>query len=142
MNASSSKLEIQLGGMNPGIDHDQLVVNGTVDVTGNLDVIAQRWVHAHRWRQVYHPFQRWIEAINGNFNGLSEGAMFSAGSHVFSISYQGGTGTNVLTRVLASEWMEVGADIKWSTAANWLAMPFLCRVQSYLPQQFSPKDQC
>ncbi len=29
MNASSSKLEIQLGGMNPGIDHDQLVVNGT-----------------------------------------------------------------------------------------------------------------
>ncbi len=52
---------------------------------------------------------------------MGEGALFSVGSHVFSISYQGGTGNDiVLTRVLASEWDGGGADNKWSTAANWL----------------------
>ncbi len=36
--SSNARLEIQLGGMNPGVDQDQLVVNGTVEVAGNLDV--------------------------------------------------------------------------------------------------------
>ncbi len=119
--SSSARLEIQVGGTTPGTGYDQLVVNGTVDVAGNLDVTLSVGYTPTVGDKFTILSNDGVDAINGTFNGLGEGALFSVGSHIFSISYQGGTGNDiVLTRVLASEWDGGGADNNWSTAANWL----------------------
>ncbi len=117
--ASSSDFEVELNGTSAGSGHDQLVVNGTVELTGDLDITLG-----------YSPAvgdsftiidNDGTDPVVGAFNGLSEGGLFSIGTDFFNITYEGGSGNDVvLTKVLVGVWDGGGADSNWTTAANWV----------------------
>ncbi|MCO6044130.1 hypothetical protein NG895_09440, partial [Aeoliella sp. ICT_H6.2] len=102
--ASNPRLAVQLNGTTAGSGHDQLKVNGTVEIAGELDVTLG-----------YSPAvgdsftildNDGTDPIVGTFNGLSEGGILAVGTDYFSITYEGGDDGNdiVLTKVLAAEW--------------------------------------
>ncbi|MCA9172330.1 MAG: hypothetical protein KDB23_31915, partial [Planctomycetales bacterium] len=119
-NASSTDFEVQLNGTTPGTGYDQLVIDGSLELTGDLEVTLGYTPAVGESFTIINNAS--TNATTGAFNGLSEGSLFSVGSQVFSITYQGGTDSNdvVLTRVLAGEWDGGGTDDNWTTAENWV----------------------
>ncbi|HSB27099.1 MAG TPA: Calx-beta domain-containing protein, partial [Pyrinomonadaceae bacterium] len=101
--APTTSFIVDLDGILAGSQYRQLNVNGTVNLGGSvLDASAN--------------FQSTIgdsftiinndgnDAVVGTFNGLAEGATLMLGGLPFMISYQGGTGNDVvLTRIAAAE---------------------------------------
>jgi len=90
---SGSTLEIELGGLVPGGEHDQLVVLGNTTLGGMLDV------------SLINPFTL-TAGMNftivdiggtsaGQFDGLSEGALVGNFGQELCITYQGGDGNDV-----------------------------------------------
>ncbi len=117
--ASTSDFEVELNGTTAGSGHDQLVVNGTVELTGDL-VITLGYSPA-----VGDSFtiidNDGTDPVEGFFNGMTEGGLFLIGTDFFTITYEGGTGNDVvLTKVSVVEWDGGGADSNWTTAANWV----------------------
>jgi hypothetical protein len=96
-NATAS-LTIELGGSAPGTQYDQLVVQGTVALAGNLNL-----------SRTYTPSDNEVfvlidndgaDPISGTFTGLAEGAMRIVSGVPFQVSYTGGDGNDVtLTRL-------------------------------------------
>ncbi|MGB7324683.1 MAG: hypothetical protein WBD31_07415, partial [Rubripirellula sp.] len=60
-------------------------------------------------------------AVVGTFDGLPEGATIVQGGIVFSISYVGGDGNDVVLSAnsVAMTWDGGGDGVNWSDAANW-----------------------
>jgi autotransporter-associated beta strand protein len=66
-------------------------------------------------------------AGNGIFSGLNEGATFASDNMVFEITYQGGTGNDIVLTAVTQQasgvtrtWDGGGADNLWSTPENWV----------------------
>ena len=85
--ASAGDLNIEIGGTTVGTQYDQLDVNGTVTLGGDLVVsLINSFTPA-----VGNTFtiidNDGIDAVSGTFNGLAQGGTFTAGSTIFTISY-------------------------------------------------------
>jgi hypothetical protein len=102
--ATNGTLEIELFGLTPGIDYDQVFVNGLVDLNadlglgGSLDVIlgfdpviGDQFIILHN---------DGTDPIFNTFAGLSEGAIFSTSYlgtyYPFRISYVGNDGNDIV----------------------------------------------
>ncbi|MGV3483138.1 MAG: beta strand repeat-containing protein [Planctomycetaceae bacterium] len=116
---ATTDFEIQLNGTSRGSDYDCLVVNGSLQIAGDIEASLGFSPPVGSSFTVIENTS--AEDTTGNFNGLNEGGLLAVDGYVFSITYQGGAGGNdvVLTRVAASEWDGGGADNRWTTAANW-----------------------
>lgn len=90
---STGTFAIELNGLTPGTLHDQLAVTGAVSLAGKLQVSAG-FAAADQDKFVVLANDG-SDAISGTFAGLPEGAIVSAGSRFFKISYTGGTGNDV-----------------------------------------------
>lgn len=98
----------ELNGTNAGIGHDQLSVTGWVQlgqsplqlVLGNAGAVSNRYTIL---------VNDGTEAITNTFAGLIEGATFYASGTPFRITYQGGTGNDVvLTQLGLQQKPQIG----------------------------------
>lgn len=92
---------VEIGGTTVCSGYDQLIVNGTVDITGNLSTSLFNGFKPGQG-QVYTIINNdGGDAVTGTFSGLSEGATFSVSGYVFRISYVGGSGNDVTLTVVS-----------------------------------------
>jgi fibronectin-binding autotransporter adhesin len=87
-------LEMQLNGPGAATDYDQLVVTGPITLSGVLSIL--NGFDAPDGTQFLILDNQGTAPIVGNFLGLPEGAVFSAGPDQYKISYVGGNGNDVV----------------------------------------------
>jgi autotransporter-associated beta strand protein len=92
---------VELNGTNQVSDYDQLNVTGSVTLDGTLTGSVGFIPDIGSTFTIIN--NDGTDAIQGGFQGLGEGAIFSLGGFQFQISYQGGIGSNdvVLTHLAA-----------------------------------------
>jgi fibronectin-binding autotransporter adhesin len=92
---SASSLRIELNGTNAGISYDQLNVTGTVTLASCTLNVTLGFASAgsDKFTIINNDGS---DAVAGTFAGLAEGAQFSLSGQTFSITYQGGTGNDVV----------------------------------------------
>ena len=96
--SSSGNFMVELTGPNPGVGgYDQLNVTGTVSLANaTLNVIPNFTTPVAIGQQFTIINNDGTDPITGTFNGLANGAQFSAGGYTFRINYAGGTGNDVV----------------------------------------------
>jgi gliding motility-associated-like protein len=91
---SGSTLAIEINGVTAGTGYDQLIVNGTVSLAGNLNV-SHGYIAAQgdSYTIIVNDM---ADLITDTFSGLAEGATITAGGNglVLTASYIGGTGND------------------------------------------------
>nr|WP_324258972.1 DUF4347 domain-containing protein [Cellvibrio fontiphilus] len=92
---SGSTLAVEINGATAGTEHDQIVVNGSVDVSGAA-LSATHGYTAGQGDDYTIIINDAADAITGTFSGLAEGATTTAGGNgtVLTASYIGGTGND------------------------------------------------
>jgi autotransporter-associated beta strand protein len=137
LNASTT-LTIELNGVTPGSDYDQISVHGSVTLNNAALSVTLGFTPAlgNSFTIVNNDG---ADAVAGKFIGLPQGATFVVGTTQFQINYAGGDGNDVvLTRIVTLEiervsanavrllWLTNGAagfDLECSTnlaTANWV----------------------
>ena len=113
-------LEFEIGGMgsNAGSDYDQITSSGTVTLGGTLSLVGDAAIVGENYTIIENNDSG---AVVGTFNGLPEGASVVQGGTVFSISYVGGDGNDVVLSAdsAAITWDGGGDGVNWNDAANW-----------------------
>ena len=102
---SGSQLNIELNGIAVGTEYDQLVVD-------DIDLDADSNGGATLGLSVGSPLQtgdnftiiKSTSAISGTFKGLNEGAQINVNGYLFSISYVGGSGNDVVLTVVSTRY--------------------------------------
>lgn len=124
LNANTT-FRAELDGTAPGLQYGRLAVKGTVNLGGCLLEIALGYspTLGDSFTLIDNDGS---DAVTGTFAGLPEGALITVGNGQFEITYQGGTGNDVVLTTLfpngtgfARAWNGGGADNKWSNPANW-----------------------
>jgi|GEM_PF-2093812 len=97
-NGNGDTFYFEIDGAHPGNGpgfHDQLAVTGTVDLT-NVNAsfaVTTNYVSGDQYVLIDNDGN---DPIVGTFNGLSEGAVMTIGSHRYILTYKGGTGNDVV----------------------------------------------
>ncbi len=93
--AAGGNFNEDLNSSTAGSGYDQLTVTGTVNLTGStLNLSGTRTVHAGDVITLIN--NDGVDAVTGTFSGLAEGATVSLNGVNYTISYQGGTGNDVV----------------------------------------------
>ncbi|HEY2801574.1 MAG TPA: PEP-CTERM sorting domain-containing protein, partial [Chthoniobacterales bacterium] len=100
-----------------GAQYDQTEVTGSVSL-GNATLSLKLGFSAAAGDMFNVINNDGSDAVTGTFDGLAEGAIFTAGEQTFAISYQGGDGNDV---VLTSVVPEPGTRTLLSAGAALLA---------------------
>ncbi|HNQ87231.1 MAG TPA: PA14 domain-containing protein [Verrucomicrobiota bacterium] len=99
---SGVTVAMELDGLAPGTGHDQWVVQGAVDLA-DATLSLTKNTTLGPGDSVTLIDKGGTEAVTGTFHGLPEGAAFTLGGQVFSVSYQGGTGNDVVLTTSANQ---------------------------------------
>ena len=118
--------------------HDRLNVLGTVDISGATLDYSGAVTAAITYRTVtLIDNDGTSDSVTGEFAGLAEGATVTFNDAVFTLSYRGGDGNDVVlipvspaplpppapgtpnTNTIAYTWTGAAGDGRWSTAGNW-----------------------
>lgn len=96
--SSSGNFTVELTGLNPGAGgYDQLNVTGTVSLANATLTVQPAFTTPVPIGQQFIILNNdGADAITGTFNGLTNGALFSASGYTFRINYTGGTGNDVV----------------------------------------------
>lgn len=92
----------ELNGKTACSEHDQLIVNGTVNLTGStldLDIITTFKPTTGDTYIILNNDSN--DAITGTFTGLAEGATVTVDGYTFRVSYVGGDGNDVVLTLTA-----------------------------------------
>ena len=91
--AAGGTVAVQLNGATAGTLYDQIVVKGSVDLTGSTlsTTLGYTPTGGTSFTLIDNDLS---DAVTGTFNGLSEGATFSLGGGLYRISYVGGSNSN------------------------------------------------
>lgn len=92
--ASGSTASMEINGTAAGTGHDQINVTGTVTINNASLTTSFGYTSSLGDRYVLISNDG-ADAVTGSFNGLSEGATFSAGGRSYRISYAGNDGNDV-----------------------------------------------
>ena len=96
--AAGATLLAEIAGTTPGTGHDQVQVSGAVHLAGaTLGLSVGAVAPGTTFTIIANDG---TDAVVGTFAGLAEGAIVDAGAARFSISYQGGTGNDVVLSAL------------------------------------------
>jgi autotransporter-associated beta strand protein len=93
-------LAMELGGLTPGVNYDQLDVRGTVSLNNAALVLGPSFTPPIN-AQFTLINNDGIDPVDGIFADLPEGATITAGGSKFVISYRGGDGNDVVVTRLA-----------------------------------------
>lgn len=96
---AGSTLNIELAGLTPGSGHDQLSVQGLVQLN-NVTLDVSLGMMPAKGDQFVIVANDGAEAVSGQFTGLPEATEFAADGARFKISYKGGTGNDVVLTVV------------------------------------------
>ncbi len=114
----------ELNGSTPGSGYDQIAVVGNVGLNGC--VLRLSFGYTPAFGEAFTLIDnQGLNPIGGTFAGLPEGSMITNGPVVTRLTYQGGTGNDVvLTRIavptlITRIWDGGGADSLWSNPLNW-----------------------
>ncbi len=94
-------LYLQIAGLQAGSGFDQITVGGSVALGGSLNPELIDGFTPSLGEQFTIINNTSTNAISGQFNGLSEGAIFTSGANQFQISYSGGDGNDVVLSTVA-----------------------------------------
>jgi autotransporter-associated beta strand protein len=90
-------LSLDLTGLNPGTENDQLGVKGTVTLgNATLDLKLAPGFAPAAGQSFVLVNNDGTDAVSGTFSGLPEGAYFVLNGQTFRITYAGGTGNDVV----------------------------------------------
>jgi fibronectin-binding autotransporter adhesin len=87
-------LDIGINGTTAGTQYSQLAVNGSVSLSGPLNIVNTFPIPAGRQLVLINNLG--TGPVVGTFAGLNEGAKITAGGETFTVSYQGGSGNDVV----------------------------------------------
>ncbi|MFL5327512.1 MAG: hypothetical protein ACJ8C4_01245 [Gemmataceae bacterium] len=91
---SGSVFDFKAGGVNAGVDQEQLAITGTVDLGGAT--LQASFNYFPGSKQAFKIIDNdGSDAITGTFNGYTEGATVTIAGQNFTLSYQGGDGNDV-----------------------------------------------
>ncbi|WP_077024754.1 beta strand repeat-containing protein [Fuerstiella marisgermanici] len=92
---ANSNFDVQLNGTTAGTEYDQLKVNGTVRLDGHLNVtlLASLATIGDEFIIIDNDG---TDPVDGFFVGLPESGLVEFGGNIWSISYAGGTGNDVV----------------------------------------------
>jgi hypothetical protein len=90
----SGTFNVQLNGATPGTQFSQLRVNGSVSLSGALNVTAGFVAPIGSQYEIIE--NDGSGPVSGGFDGITEGSGISVGHQFFTISYQGGDGNDVV----------------------------------------------
>ena len=96
-------------------------VTGTVNLTGaklNLSLLSA--FHGHSGETFEIINNDGFDPVTGHFAGLAEGAHVVAGGKVFSISYHGGDGNDVVLTEHGNAVVHAVHQMSATTAGDWL----------------------
>ncbi len=96
--------QFEANGITACTNYDQLVVNGTVTLTGDNNTLSTTLLNGYvpKAGDVFTVINNdGTDAVTGTFKGLAEGATFELNGVVFKISYVGGTGNDVTLSVVS-----------------------------------------
>jgi hypothetical protein len=102
VSGSRGVLDIEIGGLDPGF-FDQLQVGGSVKLGGVLNLsLVNGFVPTvgETFTIVDNLDASGVDPVVGVFAGLDEGAVFTVGGSKFQITYQGGTGNDVVLTIV------------------------------------------
>ena len=93
--ASGSTLFVEINGTTPGTQYDQVIVNGTVDVSG-ATLSATHGYSPGSGDSYTIIVNDAADAVTGSFSGLAEGGTVTAGGNgtILTASYLGGSGND------------------------------------------------
>ncbi|GLZ85645.1 hypothetical protein Pres01_16960 [Metapseudomonas resinovorans] len=108
MNAGSI-LAVEINGTTAGTQYDQVVVNGTVDISGATLAVTHGYTPGLGDTYVLID-NNLADGVTGNFSGLAEGAILTAGgnSTELTVSYVGATGNDFTLTAPTNEPPVVG----------------------------------
>jgi fibronectin-binding autotransporter adhesin len=99
--AAGSTFAVEINGMLPGADYDQVEVTGSVDVTDAILSVSLGYTPLTG--QIFTLIDNdGSDAVVGTFVGYEEGAIIEVDGVLFSISYVGGDGNDVTLMVVPS----------------------------------------
>ncbi len=99
-------LNIEIAGTNSATpDFDQVIVNGSVTLAGSLNVTFLSGFVAANGNSFKIIDNDGVDTVSGTFAGLAEGAQFTVGDTLFTITYQGGTGNDVVLSALYTTYV-------------------------------------
>ncbi len=93
---AAGTLSIEINGLTPGTQHDQVIVNGTVALAGGLTVTSGFTPSQGDGFQVITNDA--ADAVSGTFTGLPESGVVAGGAENYRISYLAGTGNDVVLK--------------------------------------------
>lgn len=100
--SSGGDFLVELTGLVPGADHDQLKVRGTNNLANAILQVTPAFAHPVRMGDQFVILDNdGTEAITGTFSGLTNNATFAAGEFTFRINYNSGTGNDVVLTVVS-----------------------------------------
>ncbi|HLG06011.1 MAG TPA: autotransporter-associated beta strand repeat-containing protein, partial [Gemmatimonadales bacterium] len=125
--SGSPVFQVELNGTTAGADYDQLIVTGTVNLTGSSfsGTVGYSPTAGQTFTIVSNDGS---DAVTGTFAGLAQGVGLAIGGFNFTISYTGGTGNDVVltctgTPVIAADASVAppgaqppGTDLTYATA--------------------------
>jgi autotransporter-associated beta strand protein len=92
---TSNQLQIEINGSTPGTGYDQLQVNGSVLLMGGTLQVTMNMVGAIS-NQYVIVANDGVDLVNGTFTGLPEGGSITNHGAVFTITYHGGDGNDIV----------------------------------------------
>lgn len=117
---STTAFSIEIGGATPGSGYDQLAVTGSVSLGGaTLDMQLINGFSPSSGGIFTLIDNDGVDAVSGTFAGLPEGSSFSAAGMEWLITYQGGTGNDVVvTRQAVQSALEAWRQLNFGSPAN------------------------
>jgi hypothetical protein len=117
---STTDFEVEIGGVIPGSGYDQLAVTGSVNLGGASLEIQGINGFAPSPGDVFTLIENdGADGISGTFDGLPESSVFSAAGTEWLITYQGGSGNDVvITCQTVASAIETWRQLNFGTTAN------------------------
>lgn len=114
---ASATTHFEIAGILPGVGYDRLTVAGTVILDGNLQLRLLNGFLPEVNSQFLLIDNTGSGPIIGTFSNLPEGTHFTSEGQLWTISYQGGTGNDLVLTAAVPEpttWALIGLSLSWS----------------------------
>lgn len=123
----STELTMEIGGITPGTQHDQLIVGGVADPrNATLTLVPLAGYVPQPGQSITLIQNNGPDRMSSEFFSLPEGARFDFAGARAAITYNGGDGNDVAISIVSINstgttriWDGEGGNLVWSNPLNW-----------------------